>query len=146
MLENKKYVEITSNGQKIKINRSGIIGHGNPIDSGEPPVITKLDELRRFINSNFIICDGVNRKIPSNFLRHTYRHATGNDIRRGEFIYAMHLEGYDIYPVKEGSIFCYFNYDEAKFWLQFENHYPKIAGQYRSSFGRDYNLVTPNYL
>ena len=146
MLENKKYVEITSNGQKIKINRSGIIGQGNPIDSGEAPDRAKLDELRRFINSNFIICDGVNRKIPSNFLRYTYRHATGNDIQRGEFIYAMHLEGYDIYPVEEGSIFCYFNYDEAKFWLQFENHYPKIAGQYRSSFGRDYNLVTPNYL
>ena len=144
MNKNKRYVEITSNGQKIKINRSGIIGHGNPIDSGEPPVITKLDELRRFINSNFIICDGVNRKIPSNFLRHTYRHATGNDIRRGDFIFAMHLEGYNIYPVKEGSIFCYFNYDEAKFWLQFENHYPKLAGQYRLSFGSDYNLVTLN--
>ena len=144
MDKNKKFVEITSNGQKIKINRSGIIGQGNPIDSGEAPDKAELDKLRRFINSNFIICNGVNRKIPSNFLRHTYRHATGNDIRRGEFIYAMHLEGYDICPVKEGSIFCYFNFDEIDFWMQMEDHYPKLASQYRSSYGRNYNLVTPN--
>jgi len=144
MLENKKYVEITSNGQKIKINRKGLIGHGNPPESGEAPDIESLGKLRRFIGSNFIICDGVNRRIPSNLLRHTYRHATGNDIRRGDFIYAMHLEGYNIYPVKEESIFCYFNYDEAKFWLQFENHYPRLASQYQSSCGSNYDLVTPN--
>ena len=144
MNKNGKYVEITSNGHKIKINRRGLIGHGNLIDSGEAPDKAELDDLRKFLNKIFIICDDVNTNLPSGILRHTYKYATGKQIQRGDFIYAMHLEGYDIYLDKEGSSYCYFNYDEIDFWIQLEYHYPSLAKTFRSAHGKNSKVVTLN--
>jgi len=144
MVKNKKFVEITSNGQKIKINRRGLIGHGNPINSGEAPDRAKLAHLREFLDNIFFLSDDVNTSLPSNILRYTYKYATGKDVQRGDFIYAMHLEGYNIYPVNEGSSFCYFNYDEIDFWLQLEYHYPKLAKTFRSAHGKKYKVVALN--
>ena len=144
MNKNKKYVEITSNGQKIKINRRGLIGYGNPIDSGEAPDKAELDDLRKFLNKIFIICDDVNTNLPSGILRHTYKYATGKQIQRGDFIYAMHLEGYDISPVKDQSHNCYFNFEETNFWFQLEYHYPSLAKTFRSAHGKKSKVVTLN--
>ena len=107
---NKKFIEITSRGNKIKLNREGIICPQNPQNSDEAPDMEFVNVATAYIKKNYNTQKHLNHKRFTSYgLKHVYERATGNYIPNGDFIYAMHLSGFDIVQCHDLSKNCKFN-------------------------------------
>lgn len=106
---NKKFIEITSRGKKIELNREGIICPQNPRNSDEAPDMEFVNVATAFMRQYYSPRRQLNRKCGSYGLKHVYERATGNYIPNGDFIYAMHIAGFDIVPCNDLSKNCWFN-------------------------------------
>ena len=105
----KQFIDITSRGKKIELNREGIICPQNPSNSDEAPDMEFVNVATAFMRKYYSPRKQLNRKCGSYGLKHVYERATGNYIPNGDFIYAMHLSGFDIVQCHDLSKNCKFN-------------------------------------
>ena len=110
----KQQIEIISRGKKIELNREGIICPQNPQNSDEAPDMEFVNVATAYIRKHYKTQKHLNnKKFGSYGLKHVYEMATGNYIPNGDFIYAMHLSGFDIVPCNDLSKNCWFNISNA---------------------------------
>ena len=105
----KQFIEIISRRKKIELNREGIICPQNPYNSDGEPDMEYVNEAKPFIARFYGIRKLVNKFHFSYGLKAVYEMVSGNYIANGDFIYAMHLCGFDIIPCGKNSRNCWFN-------------------------------------
>ena len=114
----------------LKLSRNGITQNLNPVYEFDKRSLDRVALAREFIRKIMVHSNKFDHNQGSYGLKHDCERAQNEYISNGEFIYAMHLEGYRIQHVWESSPNCLFNYDYREFVKRLKLYYPEMAKEY----------------